>query len=253
MSKPVILVFGSSGVGKSSLINSLFDQDLSISDSAKGCTFTSKIIETENYKIIDTVGLGEVQSSQTRNMESIRQLLSLLKTTKEGFSLLIFVKKCERLTEVDRNNYELFCGSICERKIPIICCCTNADNTDGEIEDWWINNRDTFFQSGMQFQNGISGCYSSNKRLFEINKPLMDKTKIMTLKIINETKASRNYSLVQDNTSMKYLFVRIWNSFCSFSGIKWFIVFSDKIKDLCRKLGLSEEESVQLTVEYDGL
>lgn len=65
-----VVVFGSSGVGKTSLVNGLTGQNLEVGGGSRGVTFGCKHVPASyngnDYDIIDTAGLNEAEGGTVR-------------------------------------------------------------------------------------------------------------------------------------------------------------------------------------------
>jgi len=176
--KKRILVFGATGSGKTSVINLLTNNNYPTNQDAIGCTLKSSIVYFEDYEIIDTVGLGEASFSTTNAREAFSNLIDLLKKSMNGFNLLIYVKSVDRLKQEDENNYKLFVEEICKNRIPILCCCTKVDQVDVKHHnEWWLKNKDTFYNNSMRFNDGLSGCFATPQRYYDLNKQIMEDSK----------------------------------------------------------------------------
>ena len=89
-----ILVFGASGMGKTSMINLLTGQTNEVGNgSLQGCTFETKEISvTKNEKLYiftDTVGLNEAcGGAKVIAADALLALMRLIKKAKDGFNWL---------------------------------------------------------------------------------------------------------------------------------------------------------------------
>ena len=93
-----VLVFGSTGAGKTSICNELTGDQHPVSSDAIGCTFETThyrpVFIGENlYELIDTVGLNEGTAGTTPSKTAMANLINLIRTNKEGFNLLIMVNR----------------------------------------------------------------------------------------------------------------------------------------------------------------
>lgn len=140
--RPVVLVFGSTGVGKSSLCNMIYNlihriplaefrSHFKEGDGAKGMTFKSEketypaqsehadernnlrdAYPNLNFTLIDTVGLNEPDGKKSSQAEAVMELAKLINELKDvgGVSLVIMLVKKSgawRPLQHDRDNYNL--------------------------------------------------------------------------------------------------------------------------------------------------
>ena len=88
-----VLVFGSSGVGKTSLLNNVTGEHHDTSSLATGCTFETGHYKQFSFKgniyeFVDTVGLNEGSLGTFSNKVAIANLLKLITSNREGFNLM---------------------------------------------------------------------------------------------------------------------------------------------------------------------
>ncbi|KAG1902380.1 P-loop containing nucleoside triphosphate hydrolase protein [Suillus fuscotomentosus] len=148
---PNVVIFGQAGVGKSSLVNLLAGKNVAeTSSDLKPCTqkweeYPIKL-DGGSYNIFDTVGLREPQLQPSQYFDAIENAHSLVLTLKRrgGIDLLIFCVRACRFTTTLRSNYRLFNEFLCEKKVPIVIVITYLEDEDGEMDDWWKRNQDTF-------------------------------------------------------------------------------------------------------------
>lgn len=127
-----ILVFGSTRVGKSSLIESLTGSKV-ITDSSKSTTFAATIVEhcheSIEYEFIEVCGLNQVDSdTSVPNKNSLKYLISMVRSISTDLDLLIYVVE-RRLTSDTSSNFKLFVQTITESKIPLLVVVTGCENT----------------------------------------------------------------------------------------------------------------------------
>jgi len=153
---PNVVVFGETGVGKSSLINMITGTACaSVSSAAVGCTFESVPYDAElsgrKYRLWDTVGLNEGEQgnvSADRAIESLQELVLNLQSG--GVSLLVYCIRGSRLRDIVKINYDIFSKVICGGQVPIVIAVTGLENEDN-MEDWWTDNAVDFGDREMHF------------------------------------------------------------------------------------------------------
>ncbi|KAF5358838.1 hypothetical protein D9757_014251 [Collybiopsis confluens] len=168
---PNVVLFGSTGCGKSSVVNMLLDGNdrgvapANVSSRATGCTFESKFYVAEiggkDYKVWDTTGLNEGDEGTVANTEAFRQLCRLIKHLSyksSGVSLLVFVMRGPRVTENNEKNFEVFFDGFCQKEVPIVIAVTGLENEE-VIDQWWVDNKSAFDKRQMHF-NG-SACITA--------------------------------------------------------------------------------------------
>lgn len=146
MSKSLnVVIFGESGVGKSSVINMLFNRNTAeTSDAAHGCTFESTLYQGSrkgySFNIYDTAGLNESDKGNVKPDVAVGNLMKLINSLRDGIHLLIMCMRKGRVNNAISNNYELFYDGIFGRHVPIILVVTHCE-LDDPIDSWKINNQ----------------------------------------------------------------------------------------------------------------
>ncbi|OJA18652.1 hypothetical protein AZE42_11681 [Rhizopogon vesiculosus] len=149
-SSPVnVIVFGESGVGKSSIINMLMGEPVAaVSNQAVGCTYASNkfraTIAGKEVMLYDTAGLNEAEAGTVSPEQAIRNLRSLVKDLKT-VNLLVYCIRGTRFRKIVADNYKIFCNTICggDRKVPVVLVITGLENEE-TIDDWWKDNEADF-------------------------------------------------------------------------------------------------------------
>ncbi|KAG0628132.1 hypothetical protein M758_1G003400 [Ceratodon purpureus] len=165
--KSTVLIFGKTGDGKSTLANMLVSRALSashkdkfrIGDGMDGVTTKCKMAEGNNYKVIDTVGLGEDETGR-KTAEDI--ILEFLNRTKHEYSHVIFVKDACRMDNLDRAIWQIFLkifGSMQPAFVVVI------SKTPNPPEQWFAKNHDMLLQE-------YSEC---NRRFVCVDFPPIDR------------------------------------------------------------------------------
>ena len=163
---PNVIIFGETGVGKSSLINMIAGtSSAAISSNAIGCTFESisYLVELNGlqYRLWDTAGLNEGEKgnvSADRAIESLQELVRNLQYG--GVSLLLYCIRGSRLRDIVKINYDLFYAIICGAQVPIVVAVTGLENED-DMEDWWKDNVQDFDDRGIRFAG--HACVTTTK------------------------------------------------------------------------------------------
>ncbi|CAF2527464.1 unnamed protein product [Rotaria sp. Silwood2] len=145
-----VIVFGESGVGKSSLINQIFDKIVvKASNQALGCTTENARISSVltgysgiSCDIYDTVGLSESADGSVPTETAFVQLIKLAYAIPNGINLLICCHNKGRIAN-DRfkANYRIFKQELCGNRIPCLLVITNCDG-DEPLDEWWIENEE---------------------------------------------------------------------------------------------------------------
>ncbi|KAG1898780.1 P-loop containing nucleoside triphosphate hydrolase protein [Suillus fuscotomentosus] len=160
-----IVIFGETGVGKSSLINLIAGEDIApISPDALPCTTEEHAYEVEirgqRYTLHDTVGLGggSYGSIPTDVAPAKKLKYFLTKMSQEdGLHLLVYCVRGSRATRAVRHSYETFAAAISGMKIPVVLAVTCVDDLS-EAGDWWRRNGKTVESIGIRFDSHACVC-----------------------------------------------------------------------------------------------
>lgn len=153
---PNVIIFGETGVGKSSLINMISGtESAAVSSGAIGCTFESVPNEVElsgrKYRLWDTAGLNEGEHGNISGDRAIQNLQRLVQNLQYGgVNLLVYCIRGSRLRDIVKINYDLFYKIVCSAKVPIVIVATGLEN-ENNMEDWWADNVRDFHDRGMNF------------------------------------------------------------------------------------------------------
>jgi len=153
---PNVILFGESGVGKSSIINMIDEQARAVvSDRADGVTFNNTPFEmtifNSTVRVFDTSGLNEGSKGTVKAQDAIKRLYELICQLQDGVHLLVFVMRAPRITETVWQNYKLFFEVFFQKKVPIAIILTGLENREN-MDEWWKENEATFDQYGMKFK-----------------------------------------------------------------------------------------------------
>ncbi|KAF8310053.1 P-loop containing nucleoside triphosphate hydrolase protein, partial [Amanita rubescens] len=187
---PNVIIFGETGVGKSSLINMIAGTpSAAISSSAIGCTFESipYVVELNGlqYRLWDTAGLNEGENgnlSADRAIESLQELVRNLQYG--GISLLVYCIRGSRLRDIVKIDYGLFYTIICGAQVPVVVVITGLENED-DMEDWWKDNVQDFNDRGMRFA-GHACVTTTNGRVMKDGQHMFEEEYNHSVKLVRE-------------------------------------------------------------------
>lgn len=108
-----VLLFGKTGSGKSTVANVLVTGGMErevfkSSDGVNGCTRKLQIASGRGWTVVDTVGLGGVDTESVGEMEAKEMLANFLKGVQNRYSHVIYVVKFDRITTLDVVVWEAF-------------------------------------------------------------------------------------------------------------------------------------------------
>ncbi|KAF9230626.1 P-loop containing nucleoside triphosphate hydrolase protein, partial [Melanogaster broomeanus] len=141
-----VIVFGETGVGKSSVVNLIAGKEVAkVSSSVDGCTMSSTpypvVLSDRKICIFDTVGLEEPQMGVNGYLAAIEKAYRLIQSLGKagGVHLLLFCMRGGRITATAQSNYRLFCEFLCNKQVPIALVFTGLEKEE-RMEDWWERN-----------------------------------------------------------------------------------------------------------------
>ncbi|KAF9222610.1 P-loop containing nucleoside triphosphate hydrolase protein [Gyrodon lividus] len=141
-----IILFGETGVGKSSVINLIAGRVVAaVSPDAMGCTMSSHRhefdVDGRKFRIWDTVGLEEPEMGVNGYLAAIVGALELIQQLSQqgGVDLLVFCMRGNRVTATTQSNYRLFYEVLCQSEVPIALVITHLER-EHVMEEWWSRN-----------------------------------------------------------------------------------------------------------------
>ncbi|KIJ67579.1 hypothetical protein HYDPIDRAFT_108435 [Hydnomerulius pinastri MD-312] len=150
-----IILFGETGVGKSSVINLIAGRTLAkVSSDVDGCTMASTpydfTLESLSFRIYDTVGLEEPQMGVNGYLAAIEKAFTLIRSLGDagGVHLLLFCLRGGRITATVQSNYRLFYEFLCDKQVPIALVFTGLER-ERNMEDWWVRNASNIKKYGI--------------------------------------------------------------------------------------------------------
>ncbi|KAJ4490075.1 hypothetical protein J3R30DRAFT_3678558 [Lentinula aciculospora] len=156
-----VLLFGSSGCGKSSIIDMLSNGGVvNASSAATPSMFEVQkhdiLLDEKLYKFHDITGLnnGELNKGDLVAHECVKKLSDLVHTDlQDGISLLVFC--------IPQKNYRIFYDVLCQQKNSIAVIVTGLEDGEPNMESWWTKNQEFFARYKMGFQG--HACVTTTK------------------------------------------------------------------------------------------
>ncbi len=242
-----VLVFGSTGTGKTSLCNSLTGQKMPVNSSARGVTFKSHTFDSiefgkNNLIITDTIGLNESDGGTIPAASAATELLQLLNNSKEGYNLLVHVMKAPRITKTHKDNYKLFYERIVQKDIPVILVATGCEN-DNPMSKWAEENTEHFEKDGFEYREVLATCFIEGGRFESNYAPLRAESKNLVLDAIARYALPSPKKIYFDENSFEELLKRAWNAFCDFADLPEKVRFQigESAYDFCIRMGVPKE------------
>lgn len=187
---PNVIIFGETGVGKSSLINMITGtESAAVSSAAIGCTFDSIPNDVElsgrRYRLWDTAGLNEGEHGNISGDRAIQNLQKLVQNLQYGgVSLLVYCIRGARLRDIVKINYDLFYKIICGAKVPIVIVATGLENED-DMEGWWADNAKDFYDRRMRF-SGHACITATRGKVLKNGEHMFEEEYNMSVKLVRE-------------------------------------------------------------------
>jgi len=243
----IVVVFGDTGAGKSSLINLIAGKEVAnTSPDTKRCTMQWKehtiSFGGEFYKVFDTNGLDDPQLGIKEYLESVENAYRLIKELDKrgGIDLLLFCVRAGRVTATLQSNYRLFHEFLCEKKVPIVLAITNLER-EQRMEDWWVRNQSTFEK--YQIQVAGHACITAANRLEGRHKDLYEESRITIRNLVEEfTADGQKQSWIGGHNLFVSLMRRLKELLIGSLHMKP----KDLVPHLTKRCGMSREVAKQL-------
>ncbi|KZP22222.1 hypothetical protein FIBSPDRAFT_1043696 [Athelia psychrophila] len=159
-----VIVCGSVGTGKSSLVNMLVGNDQAkTSDAASGCTLISTSYDSDKIlsngstiKLWDTPGLNEADYTRFATINAIVGVYNLTRRM-DGVSLLIYCVR-GKINQAEVKTFKTIMA-FCRDRVPIALVVTGLERVD-DREAWWDRNVDYLLKEGLAFEG--HACITSS-------------------------------------------------------------------------------------------
>lgn len=258
MSEPIrVLVFGTTGTGKTSLCNELTNQEEKVSNAVLGVTFEShtyeqvEIPESEGKLLIitDTVGLNEARSGTVNPKEAAKALMELLINSKVGYNLLIHVFRIPRITQTEENNYILFVKTISDNKIPTILVATGCENVE-PMSNWASENLQIFRAMNLEYKEIICTCLAKGGRFADIYDQLREESRQAVFEAIKKHATVEPVKIYSTAAKLLLVFQKVWNWLVNrFNLADLEFKISKSLIELLVRIGFTEAEAKKLIRE----
>lgn len=241
-----VLIFGSTGTGKTSLCNALTGQSMTANSSGRGNTFethTYAPIVNDGNSIIftDTVGLDESDTGTVPAADAALQLIELIKASEAGYSLLIHVFRAPRRTKNHDENYKFFVEQLTQKRIPVILVATGCENEE-PMSRWSQDNFDVFSSKGCDYKAVVATCFATGGRLESVYAPLREVSREAVLEAIlmHSLPEPQKFYGADTGQSIDDVLSRAWNWFVDWVklGKKYRIRANESAYDLLIRLGV---------------
>jgi GTP-binding protein EngB required for normal cell division len=218
-----VLVFGSTGTGKTSLCNELTGQQMMANSSARGNTFETHTYDPfsdgkNTFVITDTVGLNESSSGTVPAKEAAAQLVNLLAEAKDGFSILVHVFRIPRVTEAHDKNYQFFVTEMTQGNIPVILIATGCENEE-PMSAWANDNAKIFASGGHDYKQVLATCFCKGGKFERNYAPLRRESRAAVIDAIIQHGLAEPHMIYGGEVGFDQVLTRIWNSFVGIAGL----------------------------------
>jgi hypothetical protein len=259
MRKIRVLVFGTTGTGKTSLCNNLARGDRAVGNGPKGVTskthiYPSFTVGDDQIEIIDTAGLHEADGGTVKPEDAIKQIMLLLQSAAGGFSLLVHVMRLGRVLKDHKEDYEFFVKKMALGKIPSILVVTGCEN-EQPMSAWVERNRAEFAK--FAYRDIIATCCARDGALAAHFAPLRETSRIAVIAAIQAYALPEPKLLygAGTGTTFKQFASRLWNEFADLAGLakemRWQL--NESTYDFLKRQGVPQKVAKLLVTHIPDL
>jgi len=220
-----VLVIGSSGVGKSSIIRLLTgNREISSSDSADGRTFAfHSYKDVPGWEFVDSAGLNESLKGAIPAREAAKSLAAFARANEAGFSLILLVRKRgSRLSESDEKNFTLV-QELFGAQVPIAMVITHCE-LDNPMDSWWqANSKEFTDRYNWKIASCASVCAVNDQDIKQ--KPVLWQQPLANARSESKTELFRmmkSVALEKPNSiQIQSVWTNSWKTACDFFGFTY--------------------------------
>ena len=218
-----VLVFGATGIGKTSLCNELAGGSRPTDSGALGVTDKThlyapfKVGETF-LELVDTVGLHESAHGTVPADRAAMALVELLEKSREGFNLLIHVARASRITKEHDDDYIFFVEKMAQNRIPVVLVVTGCENEE-PMSAWVDKNRAAFAR--FRYKALVPTCFAAGGPLENFYASRRALSREALLAAIQAHATHESVLLFGPGTGSTFndALTRIWNEFVTLAGL----------------------------------
>ncbi|KAH7888369.1 P-loop containing nucleoside triphosphate hydrolase protein [Phlebopus sp. FC_14] len=243
-----VVVFGETGVGKSSIVNLITGHDVAqVSSDAVGCTkdVADYAVELDSalFHIWDTPGLESAQTTtseehQTTTLAKTYSRIWKLQSENGGIDLLVYCITGRRDISVNlpstiQSHYRLFYELLGGTKVPVVLVVTEVERG---VQEWWKENRKRLERLDVKVSGHVCVRDADSKAVMSaMAEALRDLIKANC----TPPPARQQYGFVRDNLWWRKEMVKSW--------------LDPKMLPEWRKRGIQERTVLHILVSRCGL
>lgn len=237
-------MFGATGIGKTSLCNTLTGKARPTDNGARGVTAKTHLyspFQTSNCKIeiVDTVGLHESSHGTVPADQAVVDLIALLEKAEGGFSILIHVARASRITKEHDEDFTFFVEKLAQNHIPVILAVTGCEN-EHPMCAWVQRNQEAFSRFG--YKELVPTCFANGGPMEEFFAPLraQSREKLLTAILTYALPEPKKLYGKGTDSSFNEALTRIWNEFVELAGLpsKYRRSVNESVYSLLKRLGV---------------
>lgn len=218
-----VLIFGATGTGKTSLCNLLTGGKRPADSGAHGVTTKTHLYppfyeDDWRIEVVDTAGLHESEHGTVPAEKAILQIVELLKSAREGFSLLVHVARAGRLTQQHDEDYDFFVEKMAQENIPSILVLTGCENFR-PMSAWVESNKSAFRR--FRYKRMVATCLAEGGELEAHYAPLRAESREQVVKAFLACTLPEPVPIydAESANGFSQALTRLWNEFVVLAGL----------------------------------
>lgn len=242
-----VLVFGSTGVGKTSVCNTLTGRNRPTNNGPFGVTqkthtYAPFTHDGRRIQIIDTAGMHESDGGTVKTEDAVQQIVELLQSSKDGFHLLVHVARATRITKQQEEDHDFFVRRMTMSMVPSLMVLTGCENEE-PMTKWVDDHRSAF--NRYNYKDLVATCFAQGGKLEEHYAPLREQSRDATLDAIVKHALSEPYLLYGGTTgrTLQEALFGLWNEFVDLAKLpaKLRRKSNESAYALLKRVGVSEK------------